>query len=210
MISSGNKELDDILGGGYGKELTLIYGPGASGKTTLCLVLICDMLKKNKKVVYLDTENSFSIERFMQICGTGYLLLLDKLLIMKANNFEEQCRKIDNLINIVNIDLIIIDSLGAHYRREVNNNPTGINKKMDRQIRILTEITRRKIPILATNQISANPDTGEIKMVGGNMIKNWAKCLIELEKDPRKIALKKEQEEKISFDIIDEGIRILP
>ncbi len=190
MISSGNKELDNFLDGGYLNELNIIYGPAASGKTCLCLVASCDVLKKNKKVVYLDTENGFSIERFMQICGPGYLLMLDRLLLLKANNFEEQCKKIDSLMNIVNTDLIIVDSLGTYYRKDVKNSPVEVNKKMDRQLRVLTKITRSGIPVIVTNQVSTNPESGGLSMVGGNMVKKKKKKLIELKKDPRKIIIK--------------------
>lgn len=208
MISSGNKELDDFLGNGYKKELTFIYGPGASGKTTLCTLCTCDLLKKDKKVVYLDTENGFSIERFMQICGPGYLLMLNRLLVLKANNFEDQCRRIDSFINFVNIDLVIVDSLGFHYRGEVKNSPKEINKKMDRQLRILTEITRKGVPVIVSNQVSTNPDDGEIKMVGGEMVRKWGKGLIELKNDPRRVLLKNPEEKEIGFEIVDEGIKI--
>lgn len=208
MISSGNLALDRFLDGGFKKELTLIYGPAASGKTTIGIVVTCDLLKKDKKVVFLDTESGFSIERFMQICGAGYLLTLDRLLILKANNFEEQCKKIDMLMNIVDVDLIIVDSLSVHYRREVKENPKDVNNRMDRQLRILSKIAKGKTPIIVTNQVSTNPEDGEIKMVGGEMVKNWCNCLIELKKDPRRICLKKPEERDVSFEIINEGIQL--
>ncbi len=208
MISSGNKDLDDVVDG-YGKEINLIYGPGSSGKTTLAKIVAVSQLKKGKKVVFLDTENGFSIERFMQICGIDYLNYLDRLLLLKANSFEDQCKRIDSLINLVDIGLIIIDSLGAFYRKEVKENPLEINKKLDRQLRILTEITRKGIPILITNQVSTDIESSEIKMVGGDMVKNWCKKVIELKKDPRRIILKKPEEREKKFKIMNEGIMVL-
>lgn len=208
MISSGNKDLDDVVDG-YGKEINLIYGPGSSGKTTLAKIVAVSQLKKGKKVVFLDTENGFSIERFMQICGIDYLNYLDRLLLLKANSFEDQCKRIDSLINLVDIGLIIIDSLGVFYRKEVKENPLEINKKLDRQLRILTEITRKGIPILITNQVSTDIESSEIKMVGGDMVKNWCKKVIELKKDPRRIILKKPEEREKKFKIMNEGIMVL-
>jgi len=208
MISSGNKELDFLIEG-YGNEVTIAYGPGSSGKTTLALIAAIGQLKKDKKVVFLDTEKGFSIERFMQISGISYLNYIDRFLLMKANNFEEQCKRIDSLINLVDVDLIIIDSLGVFYRKEVKENPLEINRKMDRQLRVLTEVTRKGIPVLVTNQVSANLENNEIKMVGGDMIKDWAKKLIELKKDPRKIILKRPEEKEAKFEIVNEGIKII-
>lgn len=209
MINSGNKDLDLVLNGGYKEEISLIYGPGASGKTTLSTLLACDMLKRDKKVVYLDTENGFSIDRFIQICGAGYITMLNRLLVLKAIDFEQQCDRIDSFINLVNIDLIIVDSLGNHYRKKVRENPKEINRKMDRQLRILTEISRNGTPIVITNQVSTNPETGEIKLVGGDMVKKWGKCLIELKKEPRQIKIHKPiEKEEISFEIVNDGVKL--
>ena len=208
VITTGNKDIDNVIDG-YGKEISLIYGPGASGKTTLVKLAAMGQLKLGKKVVFVDTENSFSVDRFMQLCGPNYLYYLNRLLLLKANGFDEQCRRIDSLIRLVDIDLIVIDSLGIHYRKEVRNNPKEINTKMDRQLRILTEITRKGIPVLITNQVSQNPETGEIKSVGGDMVKNWVKRLIELKKDPRRIFLIRPEERSAEFEIVNEGIKIL-
>ena len=208
MISSGNKELDMHIGG-YRGELTIIYGPGASGKTTLAIVATIGQLDKEKKVVFLDTENGFSIDRFMQICGPNYLYYLDKLLVLKIPSFDRQCKEIDKLMNFINIDLIIVDSLGAYYRKEVKNDANDANRKMERQLKVLTEIARKNIPIIVTNQVYTDTTNNEIKMVGGDMVKKWAKCLIELQKDPRKIILKRPEERHINFEIVNEGIKLL-
>ncbi|MEK6952368.1 MAG: DNA repair protein RadB, partial [Nanoarchaeota archaeon] len=72
MIGSGNKELDGLISG-YGNEISIIYGPAASGKTTLAILSMVGQLKRDKKVVFVDTEKGFSIDRFMQICGLSYL-----------------------------------------------------------------------------------------------------------------------------------------
>jgi len=208
MISSGNKDLDNVIGG-FGKELNLIYGPAASGKTTLSKIIAINQLDKNKKVVYLDTENGFSVDRFMQLYGSNYLYYLDKLLLLKVNSFEEQCHKIDQMMYFVNIDLVIVDSLGVHYRKEVRENPVEVNKKIERQLRILTELTRRGVPVIVTNQVSTDPGTGEIKIVGGDMVKKWAKKLIELQKEPRKIILRRPEEKEVLFEITNDGVKII-
>ncbi len=208
MITTGNKVLNEKIGG-YGKEITLIYGSAASGKTTLSLIAASGQLKQDKKVVFLDTENGFSIDRFMQICGHGYITMLDRLLVLKAKNFNEQCEKFEQLMKIVNIDLVIIDSLGVHYRKEVKENHREINKKMDRQLKILTEISRDGVPVIITNQVSTNPANGQIKMVGGEMVKKWAKKLIELKKEPNRLILQKPEEKEIKFEFVNEGIKIV-
>ena len=68
LISSGSEVLDFILGGGLEKDVvTTIYGPSGSGKTNLCIVAIANVAKDDKKVLFLDTEGGFSVERIKQI-----------------------------------------------------------------------------------------------------------------------------------------------
>ena len=67
-IPSGSKVLDRMLNEGYEKDvITTIYGPAGSGKTVLCMLCSINMCRNKKKVIYVDTENSFSIERLKQI-----------------------------------------------------------------------------------------------------------------------------------------------
>ena len=70
MIKTGlNKVLLE-----YGREVTCIYGPAASGKTTLALMACVEAAKEGKKVLFIDTEEGFSVDRFKQISGDVYLL----------------------------------------------------------------------------------------------------------------------------------------
>ena len=67
-IPSGSKILDKLLNGGYEKDIiTTIYGPAGSGKTILCMLSAVNMARAKKKIIYIDTENNFSIERLKQI-----------------------------------------------------------------------------------------------------------------------------------------------
>ena len=117
--------------------------------------------------------------------------------------------------------LIIVDSMTIHYRIELGDsrerniqNPGEIqktNSELARQIGILGEITRKKnIPIIVTNQTYNWED--EKKMVGGDILKYWGKCIIELvnEKGNRTAYLRKHRslpEKSLNFMIYDGGIR---
>ena len=81
--------INDILN----NNIIAIYGEAGTGKTTLSLIAAIDKLKLGKKVLFLDTENSFPIERFKQLTENN-LSLLDNLILIKANNFKEQQEKI--------------------------------------------------------------------------------------------------------------------
>src|SRR3989339_1589394 len=62
-LKSSTFIIDQLLGG-YEKDIiTTIYGPAGSGKTTLCLLCAMNTAREGKKVIYIDTENNFSVER---------------------------------------------------------------------------------------------------------------------------------------------------
>ena len=87
---TGSIDLNQLIDG-YKKEITYIYGEHATGKTTLCLMAAYNAAKQDKKVVYIDTESGFVVDRLQQIAGYNYINILDKILLLKINNFEDQC-----------------------------------------------------------------------------------------------------------------------
>ena len=100
MIKTGSKDLDELLKG-YNKEITCIYGPSASGKTTMALMAAVELAKNNKKVVFIDTENGFNLDRISQIAGWNYISILDKILLLKVTDFEDQCKKFEMLEKLI-------------------------------------------------------------------------------------------------------------
>ena len=86
-----------------------------------------------------------------------------------------------------------------------------VNAELTRQMGLLAEISRKQgIPVIVTNQIYKWED--ESKMVGGDILKYWSKCLIELVNDSGKKTafLRKHRslpEKRFPFQITNEGIR---
>lgn len=251
-ISTGNKDFDDWLNGGYEPEvITCFYGPFASGKSNFCLMATANQLKEGKKVIYVDTEASLSLERLKQILGKAYSeALLKNLLILKPTNFKEQIDAFSLLLDITEskpISLVVVDSIAMLYRLELglvreemeeasegrkkvekkdskeesleemkylheeHEKIRRINLMLAQQLRLLSEIARKKaIPILVTNQVYQDLD-GNIKMVGGDLLKYWSKCLIRLENlgEKRKAILLKHRSlgQKVFFyRIVESGI----
>ncbi|MBI2651365.1 DNA repair and recombination protein RadB [Candidatus Woesearchaeota archaeon] len=222
-IPTGSKILDIMLEGGYETDvITTIYGPAGSGKTGLCILCAINVVRSGKKVVYIDTENNFSIDRFSQICSSisiDYKKTLNSIVFLKPVSFEEQKKTFEKLKDIINdrIGLIVIDSIAMLYRLELGKNDDiyEVNKELGRQLAFLTEIAGKKnIPILITNQVYADFDDKEkVNLVGGDLLKYGSKCLIELQKTPsgnRRAIIKKHRSIKddieITFKIVTGGI----
>lgn len=211
-----NNFFDEILGGSLPKEtITTLYGPPGSGKSTICFEYIISCLKENKKVIYIDTEGGFSVERLKQL---NPKIELENVIVFSPKSFEDQQKLILNLNkeikNASSIGLVIVDSLVMLYRLKLGDAPQKINSDLGEQLRLLTEISRCfHIPILVTNQMYYEFDTKKPKMVGGTLIEYWSKTIIELENenDFKKVTLikhkfKKEGFEKI-FEIKNLGIK---
>ena len=230
-ISAGSYDINKFLSGGYEKEIiTTVYGPAGSGKTNFCMLAATSQAKKGNKVIFMDTEGGFSIERFKQIIGANYQEYLKNILLLKPTNFQEQKLNFNTLLNELNknsdINLIIVDGMTMLYRLELGDalgqndvfKVQVINKELAKQLRTLAEISRKKqITVIVTNQIYYKfqkniEDEKEVNMVGGDLLKYWSKCLIELENSQgkRKALLRKHRslpEKELPFLITNFGIK---
>lgn len=235
-ISTGSPELNKFLLGGYETDIiTTLYGPGGSGKSNLCIVVAVSQARQGNKVIFVDTEGGFSADRFKQIHqGTKEEIetALQNILLLKPTSFEEQEKAFQELLNHVkkgNISLIIIDSIAMLYRLELGDAITSkdsekiseVNRKLAKQLRSLNEIARKQnIPVIVTNQVYASFTQSsedknferQVSMVGGDLLKYWSKCLIELQNynGRRNTILKKHRSlpvKELAFEIVNVGIR---
>ncbi len=219
-IPSGSKILDRMLNGGYEKDIiTTIYGPAASGKTVLCMLCSINIARNNKKVIYVDTENNFSVERLKQVAKYDYNKILGNMIFLRPISFEEQKNDFNKLRSIVDnsVGLIVVDTIGVLYRLEIgkNENIYNVNKELGAQISYLNEIARKKhIPILITNQVYADfKERNKVNIVGGDLLKYSSKCMLELQITPqknRKCIIRKhralEEGKNIIYKIVEGGI----
>ena len=222
-IPTGSKIIDVMLDGGYEKDaVTTVYGPAGAGKTVLCLLCSINIARSGKKVIYVDTEGGFSIERLRQICShisQDYKKIIDNIIFLKPTSFVEQKKSFEKLKEIVNdkIGLIVVDTIAMLYRLELGKGEDvyDVNRALSRQISYLTEIARNnEIPVLVANQVYTDfDDKDKVNIVGGDILKYGSKCLIELQITPngnRRWILKKHRhlqpEKEIIFKIVEGGI----
>jgi DNA repair protein RadB len=216
-ISSGSGFIDRLLDGGYENDvITTIYGPPGAGKTNFCLLAMANL--KDRKILYVDTEGSFSLARFKQICP-DYEEILSRTVFLTPTTYNEQKECFEFMRKTVDekFGLIIIDSIASLYRLELGmtSDIQSVNRELSLHMAILTEIARKKkIPVILTNQVYADFDERDkIKTVGGDVIKYWSRALLELQKlkgDLRKIIIIKHRSIKegnfSTFRIVHEGL----
>ncbi len=232
-ISTGSFDLNDWLSGGYEPGIvTMVVGPAGSGKSNISILAACSQAK-DKKVIFIDSEGGFSVERVKQIVGeVNSERILSNILLLNPTNFQEQKNCFSKLLDHLKgeqVGLIVVDSMAMLYRLELGDalqsdeedRVQGVNRDVARQMRTLVEISRKQeIPILITNQVYSgfvseedwrNGKEKEMNIVGGDLFKYWSKCIIELKQKGkgRKAVLLKHRSlpnKEMNFEIRNEGI----
>ena len=190
VIPTGILPLDLALGvGGLPKgRIIEIYGPEASGKTTVCLSTIAESQKTGGTAAFIDAEHALD-PAWAEILGVK----LDDLLISQPDTGEQALEIAETLIRSGGIDIIIIDSVAALVPRaeiegEMGDSMMGVHARlMSQALRKLTAaISKSKTVVIFTNQLRqkigvmfGNPET----TTGGMALKFYASVRM----DSRKI-----------------------
>ncbi|MBI4450699.1 DNA repair and recombination protein RadB [Candidatus Woesearchaeota archaeon] len=215
--ATGSAVMDSLLEGGYEPGIvTTIYGPSGSGKTNCALLASISVAHSGKKVVLIDTEGGFSVERLHQLAA-DHQDVMDRILFLRPTTFEEQCKAVEKLKSLVTdkIGLVVIDSIAMLYRAEKggDNAVQEVNRELGRQVVLLTELCRKRdIPIIVTNQVYSQFDERDkISMVGGDLLRYGSKCLIELQvQDGKRRAIVRKHrsigEKDAHFEITNSGM----
>lgn len=224
-VSTGSDDLDKWLCGGYERGIvTMIVGPPASGKSNFAVLAACSCARSGK-VIFVDTEGGFSIERVKQIVGDSYENVLSNIMIFSPTDFSEQkgsFEKLNSYLKKGNVSMVIVDSIAMLYRLERgganDERVSEINYSISTQMKDLVAIARKRdIPVLVTNQVYfeflKEFDLGsprKMGIVGGDVFRYWSKCIIELRsRGGRSAKLLKHRslgDREFDFEIRDAGI----
>jgi recombination protein RecA len=170
VISSGILPLDIALGvGGIPRgRIIEIFGPEASGKTTICLTIIAEAQKAGGTAAFIDAEHAMDPE-WAKTLG----IKLDDLLISQPDTGEQALEITETLIRSGGVDLIVVDSVAAlvpksEIEGEMGDSQMGLQARlMSQALRKLTGIvSKSKTTVIFTNQLRlkigvffGNPET---------------------------------------------------
>ena len=157
VISTGSLALDLALGtGGYPQgRIIEIFGPAASGKTTMCLHAIAETQKLGYRAAFIDIEHTLDTS-YAQTLGVK----TNQLLFSQPDDGDEAMRIIDMLVKTSLVKLIVVDSVAslvpaAEMAGEITDNHIGRQARlMSQALRRLTVLCNKTgTTILFTNQI---------------------------------------------------------
>jgi recombination protein RecA len=138
-IPTGALTLDLALGvGGLPRGRVIeIFGPEASGKTTLTLSVIKEIQKKGGVAAFIDAEHAFD-STYAKIVGVN----LDDLLISQPDTGEQALEIAETLVRSNAVDLVVIDSVAALTPRAEIEGDMG-DAHMGLQARLMSQALRK-------------------------------------------------------------------
>jgi recombination protein RecA len=206
VISTGSLSLDIALGvGGIPKaRITEIYGPEASGKTTICQHIVAECQKKGGTAAFIDMEHALD-PVYAAKCGVN----VDDLLISQPDTGEQALEITETLVRSGAVDIVVIDSVAALVPRSEIEGDMG-DPTMGTQARLMSQAMRKlsgainqtRTAVVFTNQLRhkigvmfGNPETTS----GGNALKFYASVRLDI----RRI-----QSIKVGPEIIGNRVRV--
>ncbi|HEX7592808.1 MAG TPA: recombinase RecA [Anaerolineae bacterium] len=187
VIPTGSISLDLALGvGGIPRgRVTEIYGPEASGKTTLCQHIIAEAQKMGGVAAFIDVEHALD-PAYAAKCGVN----VDELLISQPDTGEQALEITEALVRSGAVDIVVIDSVAALVPRaeiegEMGDSHMGLQARlMSQALRKLSgAIKKSNTSVIFTNQLRqkigvmfGNPET----TTGGMALKFYASIRLDV------------------------------
>jgi recombination protein RecA len=186
-IPTGSLALDLALGvGGIPRgRVTEIYGPEASGKTTLCQHIVAEAQRMGGVCAFIDMEHALD-PAYAARCGVN----VDDLYISQPDTGEQALEIAETLVRSGAVDLVIIDSVAALVPRAEIEGDMG-DATMGMQARLMSQALRKlsgaikqtNTAVIFTNQLRmkigvmfGNPET----TTGGRALKFYASVRLDM------------------------------
>lgn len=185
-FSTGSLSLDIALGGGVPKgRIVEVFGPEASGKTTLALHMIAESQKQKGSVAFVDAEHALDPE-YSKTIGVN----LDNLLISQPDTGEQALEITETLVRSSAVDVVVVDSVAAlvpkaEIEGEMGDSHVGLQARLMSQAlrKLAGAISKSNTTVVFINQLRmkigvmfGNPETTP----GGQALKYYSSIRIEV------------------------------
>jgi recombination protein RecA len=186
-ISTGSLGLDIALGvGGMPRgRVVEIYGPEASGKTTLALQLVAEAQKKGGVCAFIDAEHALDV-----VYARKLGVRTEDLYISQPDHGEQALEIAETLVRTAAIDVLVVDSVAALVPRAEIEGEMG-DPQMGLQARLMSQALRKLTAAIAKSQtivvfinqirmkigvMFGNPET----TTGGNALKFYSSVRLDI------------------------------
>lgn len=209
-IKTGSCVFDNMLNGGFEMGHTYsIYGQNGSGKTQVAHNMAAEAIQRDKKVLWLEIENTFRPERLIEMLiskkyatnESGALFLADNIILKRCLDSTVMMDTLNNTTTEIieqKVGLIIVDGAIGKFRLDFR----GRGTLSDRQVDVGTFVGRLAkiafylgICVILTNQVTANlqPYGAPVLPIGGHIVGHFAQYIIYIKKNGeyRTITMKK-------------------
>ena len=186
-VSSGNLALDIALGiGGLPRgRIIEIYGPEASGKTTLALCAIAEVQKKGGIAAFVDAEHAFDRNNAKTLG-----IQVEDLLLAQPDYGEQGLEIAEQLVRVGKVDIVVVDSVAAlvpknELEGDMGDSHMGLHARlMSQALRKLSGVASKSNTIfIFINQLRSkigvvfgNPET----TTGGNALKFYSSVRLDV------------------------------
>lgn len=205
-ISTGSIIIDQALGvGGFPRgRVVEIYGPEASGKTTITLHAIAQVQRQGGVCAFIDAEHALD-----PVYAANIGINVDDLIISQPDYGEQALDIAEMLIRSGAVDMIVIDSVAAlvpkaELEGDMGDMHIGLQARlMSQALRKLTPIVHKsKTVLIFINQIRSKinsmPFADNETTTGGNALKFYASIRLDI----RRIATLKKNEKAIGNRVL--------
>lgn len=190
MIPTGCGSLDELLNGGLPPgQVSLVYGEAETGKTCLAIQCTVNAARQGCKVIFIDSDGTFSPKRLTQIAGRDSEAVASLITLIQPLDFIEQAVAIDRLAEYLtpSVGLVAVDTVTALYRAEMGTSKEStfkLNRELGRQLACLTQIAKtERVAMLVTSQVHNVFFEGSVNLepVASRVLEFWSDIVINLE-----------------------------
>ncbi|MCZ6687874.1 MAG: recombinase RecA, partial [Gammaproteobacteria bacterium] len=187
VVSTGSLALDVALGvGGVPRgRVVEVYGPEASGKTTLTLQIVAECQKLGGTAAFVDAEHALD-----PVYAGNIGVNIDELLVSQPDTGEQALEITDMLVRSGAVDIIVIDSVAAltpkaEIEGDMGDHHVGLQARLMSQAlrKLAGNISRSNTIVVFITQIRmkigvmfGNPET----TTGGNALKFYASVRLDI------------------------------